>query len=67
MTTSDYKRIEYNLNSFFKLVNNDATVDSQTFLNVIKEINHSELVIENIKENMTSTMLVGKTLFSIFQ
>ena len=31
MKTLKYRRIEYDLITFFKLVNNDTTIDSQTF------------------------------------
>ena len=32
MKTLKYRRIEYDLITFFKLVNNDTTFDSQTFV-----------------------------------
>ena len=67
MKTLEYRRIEYNLITFFKLVNNDTTIDSQTFLNLIKINTHSEVIIKNIHANITSIMLVAKILFSIVQ
>ena len=60
--TLEYRIIEYDLITFFKLVNNDTTTNSQTFLKIIT---HSEVIIENIHAIITSTMLVGKIHFSI--
>ena len=67
MKILEYRRIEYNLITFFKLVNNDTTIDSQTFLNLIKINTHSEVIIKSIHANITSIMLVAKILFSIVQ
>ena len=43
MKTKDYRRIEYNLITFFKLVNNDTTIDSQIFFKRYKN-NYSFLI-----------------------
>ena len=66
MKTLEYRKIEYDLITFFKLVSNDTTIDSQNFSNLVKLISHSEVIIENIHTNTTSTMLVDKILFLLF-
>ena len=38
MKTLEYRRIGYDLITFFKLDNNDTTIGSQTFFNLIKAI-----------------------------
>ena len=36
-----YRRLEFDLITFFKLINNETTIDSQTFLSLRKIFTHS--------------------------
>ena len=65
MKTLEYRKIDYDLINFFKLVSNDTTIGSHIFLKIIKKVTHSKVMIKNIHANITLTILVGRIIFSI--
>ena len=65
LKTLEYRRLEFDLITFFKLIKMKLLLILKLFLNLMKVITHSEVIIENIHVNIISTLLVGKNLFSI--